>query len=488
MTTLGPYTVHPFADEFPRIEGEEFKSLVDDIKRNGLVEPIKLTHDKSTIVDGRNRYNACIEGTVDARFESLPEFYTDEMIVDFILSKNKERRHMSAGQLSMLALAYEKMYGAEAKKRQVKGRPVQPKGEELVADRRQRKSSDKAAKKVGASARGVQRAKAVQEAAPSLALEVKAGTTSLDAAYKQVKKQEKDKPQPEKDKPTPVILELPTHTGAKVRYPKPKAKAEFNRTKGEGISWAGWSWNPITGCLHGCKYCYARALATRDSYKDAYPVGFTPLFHHERLDAPTNTKVPDEARTNASLRRVFVCSMADLYGKWVPDEWIGKVHAACRASPQWEYLMLTKFPSRYVGLELPKTSWLGTSVDEQKRVRFAEDAFRQIKDVRVKWLSLEPLLAPLQFTDLSMFDWVVIGAQTETNQPGGLVKSFAPPIKWVMRLIDQAVEAGCKVHCKPNLLGQTSPQLPGMTLPDEYPTLNGCGSKRQHEDLLSPFL
>jgi protein gp37 len=122
--------------------------------------------------------------------------------------------------------------------------------------------------------------------------------------------------------------------------------------------------------------------------------------------------VPKEAQQDARLKRVFVCSMADLYGKWVPDEWVERVHASCIANPQWDYLMLTKFPRRYVGLELPRTAWLGTSIDEQKRVRLAEEAFCQIRGVRVKWLSLEPLLAPLQFNDLSMFDWVVIGSQS----------------------------------------------------------------------------
>src|SRR5262249_18402938 len=135
---------------------------------------------------------------------------------------------------------------------------------------------------------------------------------------------------------------------------------------------------------------------------------------HERLQAPANTVVPDAATADPRLGRVFVCSMADLYGKWVPDGWIEQVHASCIAHPQWEYLMLTKFPRRYVGLQLPRTAWLGTSVDEQKRVRLAEEAFRSINNVRVRWLSLEPLLAPLRFNDLSMFDWVVIGAQSGT--------------------------------------------------------------------------
>jgi protein gp37 len=148
----------------------------------------------------------------------------------------------------------------------------------------------------------------------------------------------------------------------------------------------------------------------------------------------------------------------------VPDEWIRQVHASMLASPQWEYLLLTKFPARYVGLELPRKAWVGTSVDEQKRVRIAENAFREIDGVAVKWLSLEPLREPLQFTDLSMFDWVVIGAQTETRQPDGAVPAFAPPFEWVGRLVVQALDAGCKVHLKPNLRSQ-----PGMEWLNQYP-------------------
>jgi len=242
---------------------------------------------------------------------------------------------------------------------------------------------------------------------------------------------------------------------------------KFNRTN-DSVSWAAWTWNPVTGCLHGCKYCYARAIAQR-----IYAEGFKPTFQPEKLDAPANTTVPKEAAQDPRLKRVFICSMADLYGKWVPDEWIEQVHAKCINNPQWDYLLLTKFPRRYVGLQLPPTAWVGTSVDEQKRVRLAEEAFRQIKDVRVKWLSLEPLLAPLEFTDLSMFDWVVIGAQSATVQPDGVghVPEFAPPFEWVARLTAQAHEAGCRVYHKPNLLGIPNPHSPGMKLLQEAPIL-----------------
>lgn len=259
-------------------------------------------------------------------------------------------------------------------------------------------------------------------------------------------------PEPERPapppKPAPVMLTLRTHAGEEVPYPKPQSAATFNQSDGDGISWAKWSWNPVTGCLHGCGYCYARAIAAR--FTDAYPAGFTPLFHHERLDAPANTVIPAAHHGDPEWERVFVCSMADLYGRWVPDEWIAQVHAAMLASPRWQYILLTKFPDRYPGLAIPPGAWAGTSVDEQKRVRIAERAFRDV-DAKVKWLSLEPLLEPLEFSDLSMFDWVVIGGQTATRQPNGSVAGFTPPKEWVLRITAQAKEAGCRVHWKPNL-------------------------------------
>jgi protein gp37 len=212
--------------------------------------------------------------------------------------------------------------------------------------------------------------------------------------------------------------------------------------------------------------CYARAIAQR--FTSAFPAGFTPLFHTERLTAPANTVIPRKHVGDPAWLRVFVCSMADLYGRWVPQEWIEQVHAAELANPRWEYLHLTKFPARYVGLDVPAGAWLGTSVDEQPRVRLAEDAFRQLAGKgKIRWLSLEPLKADLRFTDLSMFDWVVIGAQTETRQPTGSVPGFAPPLEWVLRLTDQAREAGCRVHWKPNLRAvQGIGTVPWV---DEYP-------------------
>jgi protein gp37 len=489
MTTLGSYTVHPAADAFPMMSDEELKDLAADIKTNGLINPITISYDGKSLLDGRNRFRACEIAGADTTECKLGPHYTEQMIIDYIVSANIKRRHLSAGQLAMLGADLEPIYAAAAKQRQREagGGAGRRGGDTRNAGGKSAtsvKAREEAATKVGTSGRSVGKAKVIKDEAPDLAKKIRDGQLTLDKADKERKAREAAKPgesQPKEPKPSkkhtaePIKLTLVTHEGVKVPYPMPKAKATFNETKGEGISWAAWSWNPVTGCLHNCPYCYAREIATTERFAPYYPVGFTPLFHHERLDAPANTKLSAARRDDPAYRRVFVCSMADLYGRWVPDEWINRVHDSMLASPQWQYILLTKFPERYAGLKLPDGAWVGTSVDEQKRVRIAERAFRKIPAGVTKWLSLEPLKAPLQFEDLSMFDWVVIGAQTQTWQPDGFVESFAPPFEWVSRIVAQAREAGCAVHLKPNLLGHVDGNSPGMTLPDEYPPSGNCG-------------
>ena len=492
MSTLGIYEVHPIADEFPLINGEEFEEMVAGIEANGLLNPILLTADGKTMVDGRNRYRACDRLNIEPRYERLPADITERQIVDRIISLNMHRRDLETGQKAMLALQIDKHFAKLAKEQQGQRTDlrdnISPNRDESSPLSRQ--STAKAAAVVGTSRTSVAKAKAVDRDAPDLADKVRQGEMKLDAADKERQKRNAAKPKiaDPAPKPSRTMLTLFTNDGTPVEYPQPQSAATFNESKGDGISWAGWSWNPVTGCLHGCDYCYAREIATDTRTASAYPVGFTPLFHHERLDAPANTKTPAQYRDDdhpscgagdcriCAYRRVFVCSMADLYGRWVPDEWIEKVHASMLRSPQWQYILLTKFPSRYVGLNLPDGAWVGTSVDEQKRVRIAQDAFAKLPQDKkiIKWLSLEPLLEPLQFDDLSMFDWVVIGAQTGTDQPDGRRESLPPNFAWVSDIYQKAREGGCKVHFKPNIIGNVidgkSRDWVGMRFPDEYPS------------------
>jgi protein gp37 len=138
--------------------------------------------------------------------------------------------------------------------------------------------------------------------------------------------------------------------------------------------------------------------------------------------------------------------MADLFGDWVPKDWIDQVLSAVREAPQWNFLFLTKNPKRFIDIDWPRNAWVGTTVDRQRRVKAAEDAFRQIK-AQVKFLSCEPLEEFVSFSDLSMFEWIIIGGRSQSlGKPEG-----QPEWRWVAHLIDQARQYGLKVYMKPNL-------------------------------------
>lgn len=212
----------------------------------------------------------------------------------------------------------------------------------------------------------------------------------------------------------------------------------FNETN-ENIEWAKWTWNPVTGCKHGCKYCYARDIANR-FYKEK----FEPTFRERRLSAPRNTPTPKSKHVGD--RNVFVCSMADLFGEWVPQNWIDDVLAQVDMHRQWNFLFLTKNPKRLVEIDWPPNAWVGTTIDCQKRVGPAEEAFANIK-ATVKFVSCEPLLEELEFNNLSVFDWIIIGSQSRSSNQA----AKQPDPTWVLSLLNHAQIAGCKTYCKPNL-------------------------------------
>jgi protein gp37 len=139
--------------------------------------------------------------------------------------------------------------------------------------------------------------------------------------------------------------------------------------------------------------------------------------------------------------------MADLFGEWVPQEWIDAVLKAVSDSPRWNFLFLTKNPKRLIDINWPKNAWVGTTVDVQRRAKAAEEAFRQIK-APVKFISCEPLQEKLVFNSMEMFDWIIIGGRSRCS---GLPE-FQPQWEWVESIVKQAREYGLKVYFKPNLI------------------------------------
>jgi len=109
---------------------------------------------------------------------------------------------------------------------------------------------------------------------------------------------------------------------------------------------------------------------------------------------------------------------------------------------------------RLIGIDFPDNAWVGTTVDVQKRVEPAKQAFKQI-NAKVKFLSCEPFQEHLVFDDMSMFDWLIIGGRSRSSgMPAG-----QPEWKWVEDLLIQARMDNLSVYFKPNL----------KVRPNEYP-------------------
>lgn len=246
------------------------------------------------------------------------------------------------------------------------------------------------------------------------------------------------------------------------------------------IEWFDATWNPVTGCRHDCPYCYARRMAQRFAGYDPcysagvtglsngcfdlgekerkykyitgsdgkpgrkaaapYPFGFEPTLHRYRLNQPKKWKDP---------QTIFVCSMADLFGAWVPDEWIQAVFKACEQAPHHRYLFLTKNPTRYMKLaqagKLPERDnfWYGSTTT-------GPDDMFWWSDYHNTFASVEPMLEEIQSVGdcpVKKVGWVIMGAMTG---PGS--KEHQPKKEWIESMVEDADAIAAPVFMKDSLI------------------------------------
>ncbi len=251
----------------------------------------------------------------------------------------------------------------------------------------------------------------------------------------------------------------------------------------------GYTWNPITGCLNGCEYCYARKLANgrlksrylpndnigslltgrrfSEAWHKAYKDPFYPRFWEDREWLSLRERIP---------KGIFVCDMSDLFGIDIPGEWTKRVIDQIRLNYKHRFYLLTKQPQNLIKFSpFPDNCWVGVTATNRK---MWFEAVWELQDVRasVKYISFEPLLdwkyemdIDSHFINRSRFmadrfnragiSWVIIGAQTKPYKP--------PKIEWVKEIVEACDKAGIPVFLKDNLDHQGFP-INSSLLNEEY--------------------
>ena len=158
--------------------------------------------------------------------------------------------------------------------------------------------------------------------------------------------------------------------------------------KKSNIEWCDFTWDPVTGCRNDCSFCESRKRLSHfkgdirfhlsderihiDEERSLYvittplakngssvpaPTGFYPTLHPYRLQQVIQKIKP---------ANIWVCHSGDLFGEWIPTEWILQVFKAAKQAPWYNYMFLTMNPNRYeelleTGVLMPTDNfWYGT--------------------------------------------------------------------------------------------------------------------------------
>ena len=176
------------------------------------------------------------------------------------------------------------------------------------------------------------------------------------------------------------------------------------------IEWTEATWNPVTGCTkisEGCTHCYAATMSKRlhAMGNPRYSNGFNLTLHHDLIGLPLTWKKP---------KMIFVNSMSDLFHKDVPLEFILQVFETMEKASWHTFQILTKRSDRLLELSSklpwPDNVWQGVSV-ENENVTFRIDHLRQTP-AKIKFLSLEPLIGPIDHLELQGIHWVIVGGES----------------------------------------------------------------------------
>lgn len=197
------------------------------------------------------------------------------------------------------------------------------------------------------------------------------------------------------------------------------------------IEWTESTWNPVTGCSKisaGCQHCYAERMALRLKAmgQPNYVNGFEVTMHEQMLELPLKWKKP---------QMIFVNSMSDLFHSEIPVEFIFKVFDVMHRAHWHTFQILTKRAERLeeISSQLTWTPniWMGVSVENAQYVSRMDNL--RNTGAKTRFVSFEPLLAPIPDLNLKGIDWAIVGGE---SGPG------ARPLKeeWVLEIRDKCFE------------------------------------------------
>jgi hypothetical protein len=227
MSKYPNYEIHPLANSMPMMNDKEFEALKENIELHGLLNPIIIDH-KDRIIDGRNRYKACIETDTEPRFITLTNFLKDyqtylgehfydlenqsgnlnkaleagddEKVIEMLITiLNVNRRHLSDFE-SYLSLKQNKelVKQGEIGKNHEKVRVAE--SATLKTEEKEKVTLDEAAKELNVSKKKLQRMKYIdQHGSDELKEEVKQGKKSVDKGYNELRAQAKAKQEPKEE-------------------------------------------------------------------------------------------------------------------------------------------------------------------------------------------------------------------------------------------------------------------------------------------------
>jgi len=186
------------------------------------------------------------------------------------------------------------------------------------------------------------------------------------------------------------------------------------------IEWTQMTWNPVRGCTRvseGCRNCYAERLATRFAGAGQAYEGLSVMtvsgprwtnqirLVPEILEQPVHWRQP---------RLIFVNSMSDLFHPDVPLDFIRKVFAVMERCPQHTFQILTKRSERLrelaPQLQWPDNVWMGVSVEDARVIHRITDL--QAVPAAIRFLSVEPLIGPIDALPLDGIHWVIVGGES----------------------------------------------------------------------------